>query len=112
MVEFLKAAAAKGEAYIESLFPPDETESPRDELLGKRAQLEIEMKVRGIQPVPANAYVEPREACPNCSATCTVRLFGAVWRCNQCGVQWGDAHVERPPSRKSLSEAIARHGGF
>lgn len=43
--------------------------------------------------------------CPKCSAVCTVRISGEVWRCSQCGHQWGKPEIlTKPQSRAKWLE--------
>lgn len=109
LVSWLRELAAKGEAFFEKMFPPETVPNPRAELVGKKEQLALEAKIRGIQPVQPNAYTEEQPPCPRCNFTCTSRLY-VGWRCNQCGEQFGgEPYIERPPTRASL---FGRHGGF
>ncbi len=41
------------------------------------------------------------EACPECGATCTVKIGGQK-RCNNCAHQWGLVRAAVSPNRKDL----------
>ncbi len=66
----------------------------------KNYLFQFEQKVRGLQPSNADLWKEdPIPACPQCNATCTTRLSGAEYRCQQCGCQyWKDGHEPPAPN--------------
>jgi hypothetical protein len=60
-------------------------------------------------PVAPNGFkiVRESEPCPECGATCTVKI-GQQTRCNQCGHQWPPVQpVILGPSRRDVLNGAA-----
>jgi predicted phage terminase large subunit-like protein len=81
---------------------PDESKpsSPRDELVGQKANFQLEMKVRGVHD-PA-APVPPRvpQTCPQCKSKRTVPMPGNAEKCDDCSHQFWPDDARRPMQMK------------
>jgi hypothetical protein len=84
--------------------------SPRQDLVGKAAILEIEKKICGLEtcsPTSGQWDIKPGP-CPACRSRCTVILAG-VNHCNQCSVDFdGDGQITGRPVSQCCANPILK----
>ncbi len=56
-----------------------------------------------------NTTSTPQPRCPDCGATCVVKI-GAEWICNNCAKQWSPVHrVQQGPTRIDILNGTAHY---